>query len=52
MNWINDSDWNSQARVIGASDVEPIDAHLRGSAESVSIEPVLLCVYVTSWSWR
>ncbi len=39
MDWINDSDWNAQARVEG-SDGLMLDAHLRGYADSVSLEQV------------
>ena len=40
MDWMNDSDWNAEVRFNGPNRVARLDAHLRGHADSVAIEPV------------
>ena len=40
MDWIDDSDWNASARFVGRQGDVLVDAHVRGSIDEVTIEPV------------
>lgn len=40
MDWMNDADWNAEARFEGAPHGVTLEAHLRGYADSVRIEEV------------
>ncbi len=40
MDWMNDSDWNAQARFETVDGPVQLEAHLRGYADSVRVETV------------